>query len=53
MRRHHGDVLAAAERNAHQLWDAGEPDDGDLAAFDKRTFQIGADRFPIVSRMRS
>jgi hypothetical protein len=40
VRRHLGDVPAAAQRNADQLRHAGEPDDGGLAALGKRTSEI-------------
>jgi hypothetical protein len=40
VRRHLGEVPAAAQRNADQLRNAGEPNDGGLAALGERTFEI-------------
>jgi hypothetical protein len=40
VRRHLGDVLAAAQRNMDQLRHAGEPYDGGLAALGKRASEI-------------
>ena len=40
VRRHLGDVPAAAQRNADQLRHTGEPDDGGLAALGKSASEI-------------